>query len=119
MLRGRTRCITISLTFGIYFNKSLEKVTLPSSFQSLTFGDRFNQSLQKVTLPSSLQSLTFGRFDQCLEKVTLPSGFWSTVFSAHLPLASANSQQHAQPSPGPQREQEPSCGDRLGKFRWS
>ena len=41
-------------------NRTLEKVSLPSSLQSLTFGRRFNQSLTGVILPSSLQSLTFG-----------------------------------------------------------
>jgi len=41
----------------------------------LSFGDWFNQSLERVTLPSSLQSLSFGRwFEQSLERVTLPSG---------------------------------------------
>jgi hypothetical protein len=40
-------------------------VTLATNLQSLTFGDFFNQSLERVTLPSTLQSLTFGlMFDQ-------------------------------------------------------
>ena len=57
-----------SLTFGNVFNRSLERVSLPSSLQSLSFGiySTFNHSLERVTLPLSLQSLCFG--DSCLTK---------------------------------------------------
>ena len=63
-----------NLTFGAYFNQSLEGIQLPSSLQSLEFGDDFNQSLEGIQLPSSLQSLTFGeKFNQSLEGIQLPS----------------------------------------------
>eukprot|EP00439_Symbiodinium_sp_Y106_P022221 s3802_g2.t1 len=70
-----------SLTFGQYFDQSLEGIQLPSSLQSLTFGDYFNQSLEGIQLPSSLQSLTFGSgFNQSLEGIQLPSSLQSLTF---------------------------------------
>eukprot|EP00438_Fugacium_kawagutii_P013948 Skav203414 [mRNA] locus=scaffold1743:285672:286487:- [translate_table: standard] len=69
------------LTFGDYFNQSMEGVTLPSGLRNLTFGEYFNQSMEGVTLPSGLQNLTFGReFDQSMEGVTLPSGLQNLTF---------------------------------------
>ena len=66
-------------------NRTLEKVSLPSSFQSLTFGRNFNQSLTGVILPSSIQSLTFGDcINQTLDGVSLPSG----LQSLHLGIGS-------------------------------
>ena len=62
-----------SLTFGLLFNQSSEKLALPSGLQSLTFNASLNQSLEKVSLPSGLLSLTFDlMFDQSLEKVAQP-----------------------------------------------
>eukprot|EP00435_Cladocopium_sp_Y103_P068648 s381_g31.t3 len=59
---------------GYAFNKSLKRVTLPSTLQSLSFGAFFNQSLEGVDFPSGLQNLTFGYyFNQPLDVVMLPS----------------------------------------------
>ena len=54
-----TQCLQ-KLTFGFWFNQSLDNVTLPSMLQSLPFGNNFNQSLDNMTLPLALRSLTFG-----------------------------------------------------------
>ena len=65
-------------------NRTLEKVSLPSSLQSLTFGFSFNQTLERVSLPSCLQSLTFGcNFNQSLTGVILPSSLQSLTFGYH------------------------------------
>ena len=40
---SRDRCIC--------FNRSMDKVTLPSGSQSLTLSEEFNQSMDNVTLP--------------------------------------------------------------------
>ena len=73
----------MSLTFGFYFDQSLERVTLPNSLQNLTFGYYFNQSLERVTLPNSLQNLTFGsNFNQSLEGVTLPNSLHNLTFGS-------------------------------------
>ena len=48
-----------SLTFGQFFNQSLNNAALPGGLQSLTFGYHFNQSLDNVTLPGILLSLSF------------------------------------------------------------
>ena len=77
-----------SITCGLYFNQSLERVTLPWSLKSLSFGNVFNQSLERVTLPWSLQSLSFGNaFNQSLERVTLPWSLQSLSFG--MPLTKA------------------------------
>merc|ERR1711924_337122 len=70
-----------SLTFGYFFNQSMENLTLPSGLQSLTFGENFDQSLENVNLPSGLQSLTFDTcFNQSMVNVALPSGLQSLTF---------------------------------------
>ena len=46
------------LTFGEYFDQSLDNVTWPESLHSLTFGEHFDQSLDNVQWPAALQSLT-------------------------------------------------------------
>ena len=51
------------LTFGHFFNQSLDNVTWPAGLQSLTFGLNFNQSLDNVTWPKGLQRLTFHSID--------------------------------------------------------
>ena len=45
-------CGMQSITFGVYFNRSLEKVTFPNGLLNITFGENFNQCLERVTLPS-------------------------------------------------------------------
>ena len=51
------------------------KLILPSGLQTLTFGEFFNESLENTTLPSSLQSLTLGRrYNKSLANVIRPSG---------------------------------------------
>ena len=70
-----------TLTFGEFFNESLENTTLPSSLQSLTFGYWFRRSLDNTTLPSGLDNLEFGfYFNQRLDNTTLPSGLRSLSF---------------------------------------
>ncbi|GAM22962.1 hypothetical protein SAMD00019534_061370 [Acytostelium subglobosum LB1] len=64
----------ISLTFGGYFNRSLDLHDLPRSLQSLTFGDGFDQLLSPGILPDSITSLTFGYcFSQPLQPGVLPT----------------------------------------------
>lgn len=71
-----------SLTFGLSFNQSLARVSLPDSLETLSFGDCFDQSLVGVKLPRNLQSLTFG-FDARLNtykyKLPLKRFVWGTV----------------------------------------
>lgn len=57
----------VSLTFGGFFNRSLDAVLMPSSLRQLTFGEAFNQPLERTQLPHGLQVLIFGRsFNQAL-----------------------------------------------------
>jgi hypothetical protein len=70
-----------SITFGYWFNQSLDKAVLPKSLQSITFGDRFNQSLDNVVFPKSLQSITFDySFNQSLDNVVFPKSLQSITF---------------------------------------
>ena len=74
-----------TLTFGEFFNESLENTTLPSSLQSLTFGYWFNQSLDNTTLPSGLRNLTFSHwFNRSLDDTTLPSGLQMLTFGTEF-----------------------------------
>ena len=80
-----------NLTFGEYFDQSMDNVTLPSGLQSLTFGANYNKSMDNVALPSGLQSLTFRyRFNQSMDNVALPSGFQSLTFGTHFNQSMAN-----------------------------
>ena len=63
-----------SLTFGEYYDTSMDNVILPGGLKSLTFGNQFDKAMDNVTLPSGLESLTFGwLFMQSMDKVILPS----------------------------------------------
>ena len=78
-------CNLQALTFGRYFDQSMENVALPAGLQSLTFGANFDQSMENIALPAGLQSLTFGdtfgdNFHQGMENVTLPAGLQSFTF---------------------------------------
>ena len=66
-----------SLSFGSFFNQSLEGVNLPDSLQSLSFGSFFNQSLEGVKftcLTVCQTSLSFGKFtpSRALVEVKMP-----------------------------------------------
>ena len=68
------------LTRGHEFDRSLERVILPSTLETLTFGARFNRRLD-ISLPNGLHSLTFGKdFNHPLEHVTFPCGLRSLTF---------------------------------------
>ena len=74
------------MIFGIWFNKSLEDVDLPSGLTWLEFGDYFNQEMDNVGLPSGLEFLTFGlSFNKSLpRKENLPKGLKHVTFDADL-----------------------------------
>ena len=60
------------------FNRSLEKVALPSGLLSWTFGASFSQGSEKVARPCGLLSFTVGLvLNQSLEKVARPCGLLS------------------------------------------
>ena len=69
------------LSFGQFFNQSLQGVNLAAYLQELTFALNYHQSLQGVNLPASLQTLTFGfGFDNSLQEVNLPAALQTPAF---------------------------------------
>jgi len=45
--------------FGVCFNQSLERVTLPSGLPRLTVSENFNRGFRQVTCPIGLPTLSF------------------------------------------------------------
>ncbi|GAM25538.1 hypothetical protein SAMD00019534_087130 [Acytostelium subglobosum LB1] len=67
-----------SLTFGTYFDQTLDDRALPPSLTSLTFGGHFKQELKPGTLPSTLTTLKFGViYNKQLMADVLPSSLTS------------------------------------------
>jgi len=75
-------CLT-HLTFGTYFNQSVDNLKLPKSLTHLTFGDNFNQSVDNLKLPESLTHLTFGTcFDKSVDNLNLPKSLTHLSFGS-------------------------------------
>ncbi|CAN0417258.1 unnamed protein product, partial [Discosporangium mesarthrocarpum] len=56
-------------------NRDDSSLVLPAGLQELTFGGWFDQSVDKMVWPAGLQQLTFGfAFDQSVDEVVWPAG---------------------------------------------
>ena len=79
---GKLPISVTHLTFGHYFDQSIEK-GIPNSVTHLTFGWRFNQSIEKG-IPNSVTHLTFeNNFNQSIEK-GIPNSVTHLTFGDHF-----------------------------------
>lgn len=73
------------LTFGRWFNDTVDNIIWPECLEQITFGENFNQPMNSVVWPGALEQLTFGqKFNWPVDKIRWPDSLQELTFGKNF-----------------------------------